>query len=77
MSDKNVKPDNKKQAENAKPKKIDGQIIAIIALICGALVLFGAAIAIALSDSKDNNNKPSKAPTNSSSIIEDEWTNNY
>ena len=73
MSDKNTKPE-KKQEVNAKQKKLDGQIIAIIALVCGVVLLFGAAIAIALSDTKDNSQKPS---SNSSSIIDDEWTNNY
>ena len=69
MSDK-----NNQQNKNVKPKKIDGQIIAIIALICGVVLLFGAAIAIAISDAKGGS---TKTPSNSSSVLEDEWTNNY
>jgi len=66
--------ENKKNnSNNAKKSKNNAQVIAIIALLCGVVILFGAAIGIALSDST---NTP-KQPSNSSSQIEDEWTKPY
>ena len=56
-------------------KNTKGQLWLVIALLAGAVVLFGAAIAVAFSGRSNNNDKPQNSIVDS--IDEDEWTNNY
>ena len=56
-------------------KNTKGQLGLVIALLAGAVVLFGAAIAVAFSGRGNNNDKPQNSIVDS--IDEDEWTNNY
>ena len=74
MKDKKVENSKQNTKNQSTPnKKFDGKILAIILLMCGVVALFGVAIGISIAST---NEKP-KTPTNSSTQLGEEWTNNY